>query len=162
MGVPFTPKVENSELFAGETLHGASYQGGKAFKDKRVIVLGAGNTAADICQDLHFHGAAAVTMVQRSVTCVVSDTFVREEFDLAWPDDVPVPISDFKAAAMPNGLLRQISIANQEQALAIDRDMHRSLEEKGLRLTYGPQGAGQKLLVFERLGGKANHFDFFV
>ena len=159
LGAPLVPNIANFDEYKGQIIHAAKYQGGAPFRGKRVVVLGAGNTAADVCQDLSFHGAASVTMVQRSETCVVSDKFIREEFKFAWPDDVPVPVSDFKAAAMPNGLLRDLSIANKEQAMAIDTEMRKALEKSGLKLNYGPQGAGQKLLVFERLGGE---FHFFL
>ena len=39
-------------------------------EDLRVVVFGTGTSAHDICQDLHVHGAAQVTMIQRAPTIV--------------------------------------------------------------------------------------------
>jgi cation diffusion facilitator CzcD-associated flavoprotein CzcO len=97
LGSPNIPKIANKDLFKGETLHANKYRGGKNYTGKRVAVIGAGNTSADICQDLSFCGASSVTMVQRSSTCVVSSEIVMPNFLQAFPDGVPHEISDFDA-----------------------------------------------------------------
>lgn len=153
-GTPFMPTIPGADIFTGELLHASAYAGGEPYAGKRVVVVGAGNTAADMCQDLEFRGAASVTMLQRSVTCVVSDAFIKNEFSMTWPEGVPVDISDFKIASMPLGLLRHISIDNIGHEESFHRDMHDGLRKAGLKLSFGPDRAGQKILVFERLGGQ--------
>lgn len=153
LGDPLVPTIPSSSLFRGTTLHASSFQGGKSYEGKRVLVVGAGNTSADVCQDLVFRNAAAVTMLQRSETCVVSAALVKEGFDVRWPEGVPIDVCDFRAAAMPLGLLKKLMIGRGDEMKAYDKDMHKGLEEKGLKLTFGPEGEGQVLLVFERLGG---------
>ena len=41
----------------------------------------------------------------------------------------------------------------KEEDMKFDREMHEGLTKKGLKLSFGPEGEGQRLLVFERLGG---------
>ena len=153
LGEPLIPTIPSSSTFQGTILHASTYQGGRPFKGKRVLVVGAGNTGADVCQDLVFRGAASVTMLQRSATCVVSAALVKQGFDLRWPEGVPTDVCDFRTAAMPLGLLKKVMIGRGEEIKAFDREMLEGLEEKGLKLTFGPEGEGQTLLVFERLGG---------
>jgi cation diffusion facilitator CzcD-associated flavoprotein CzcO len=60
------------ETFEGKTMHSSSFKGGSAdYKDKKVIVVGSGNSAHDISQACCKAGAS-VTMIQRSPTFVVS------------------------------------------------------------------------------------------
>ncbi|KAJ7614510.1 hypothetical protein FB45DRAFT_1110310 [Roridomyces roridus] len=55
LGAQNYPTVCSPELFTGLTLHAANYHGGALYSGPRVIVVGAGNSAADICQDLVVH-----------------------------------------------------------------------------------------------------------
>ncbi|TDL17734.1 FAD/NAD-binding domain-containing protein [Rickenella mellea] len=152
LGDPFVPQVEGTDKFIGDHLHAVQYAGGARYAGKRVAVIGAGNTSADICQDLCHHGAD-VTMVQRSDTCVVSAALVAKQLSEIWPEGVPTEISDFKTAAMPLGLLKQLLQAASEQSQAFDKQMHDDLRKSGLRLNYGPENSGQLFLVFQRGGG---------
>ncbi|KAJ7079457.1 FAD/NAD-P-binding domain-containing protein [Mycena belliarum] len=88
LGAPLIPPVRDPERFRGITLHAGYYHGGAPFAGKRVIVVGAGNSAADICQDVTFHGGN-VTMVQRSSTCVVSAANARRQMEQLWPANAP-------------------------------------------------------------------------
>ncbi|KAJ7433671.1 FAD/NAD-P-binding domain-containing protein [Mycena galericulata] len=152
-GAPLTPSIPNADLFAGTTLHAAEYHGGKVFTGKRTLVVGAGNSAADICQDLAFHDAAAVTMLQRSETCVVSVASVGRMLERLWPADVPTAIADLKADAMPLLLLRKIGSETTDAMWEEERETHAGLREAGLKLTMGKDGSGQYPLVYERFGG---------
>ncbi|KAJ7091724.1 FAD/NAD-P-binding domain-containing protein [Mycena crocata] len=128
VGAPRIPSVSGAELFTGINIHSSAYGGGKAFVAKRTLVVGAGNSAADICQDLAFQGAKEVTMLQRSSTCVVSAEGVAQMAGMLWPSHVPTDIADFKVQAMPYLLA-------------------------GLSLTMGNYGSGQYPMIFERFGG---------
>lgn len=52
---PVIPHFEGQELFAGEIIHSAFYAGPGAYKGKRVLVIGAGNSGAQIFADLVDH-----------------------------------------------------------------------------------------------------------
>jgi len=66
-GTAYTPKLQNQETFAGVTMHSSQYVSGASQEGKKVVVVGSGTSAHDICQDLWEHGAD-VTMIQRSPT----------------------------------------------------------------------------------------------
>ena len=74
-GMSGFPQISRSiaglENFAGTAVHSSKFEGGAAWKGKRAVVVGSGTSAHDICQDLHAHGAAEVTMIQRAPTIVV-------------------------------------------------------------------------------------------
>ena len=72
LGEPNVPTFANRDQFRGPVLHTTEYMDSAPFAGKRVVVVGAGNTAIDVCQDLVGVHAESVTMVQRSKTCVVS------------------------------------------------------------------------------------------
>ncbi|KAL0948592.1 hypothetical protein HGRIS_011150 [Hohenbuehelia grisea] len=153
LGSPQVPRIPNSNEFAGSIIHTGSFNGAAPFTGKRVIVVGAGNTSADVCQDLVTHNAAEVTVVQRSSSCVISVNTVKDRLLAMWPEGVPTEISDFKSASMPFGLLKKIFIDGADDAWALEKEMHDGLRKAGLQLNMGPSGAGQLTLVYERLGG---------
>ncbi|KAJ8694671.1 hypothetical protein PTI98_007327 [Pleurotus ostreatus] len=153
LGAPHMPTFDGRDGFKGTILHTIDFRGGKLFKDKKVVVVGAGNSAADICQDLVHHGAASVTMVQRSSTCVVTAESVHAVVDAKWPDGVPIDISDFKSESLPFGLLKKLLSSNEQKTRDDHNAMHEGLTKAGLRLNMGIDGAGFFSLLHERLGG---------
>ncbi|KAF7313083.1 hypothetical protein MKEN_00994100 [Mycena kentingensis (nom. inval.)] len=139
LGSAYYPPMANPSVFGGTILHTANYHGAAAFSGKRVVVVGAGNSAADVCQDSVVAGAASVTMVQRSSTCVMSVETARAGQLNFWPEGVPTEVADLKVNALPT--------------LLIEKPVHEGLREAGLKLNMGPDGAGAYLLMFERFGG---------
>lgn len=156
LGRAYVPAVHGLEQFLGPTYHSQDYQGGAAFKGKHVVVVGAGNSASDICQDLVVQGAGSVTMLQRSATCVQSRDHVNEAIRAMFPESVPTEICDFKAGSMPVGLLKKLAIATQDQEWAAQEELSALLRKGGLRLTLGPEGQGLMILVYERFGGTSS------
>jgi cation diffusion facilitator CzcD-associated flavoprotein CzcO len=152
-GFPHIPVIPHLENFRGEVLHTSQFPGGQRFAGLRVVVIGAGNSSADICQDLTFRGAASVTMVQRSKTCVVSTRETTKSFAQAYPKDRPVEISDFKRAAMPLGMVRVMSRATADQAQAADKEMLEGLRKAGFQNYYGEDSSGPGILYYSRGGG---------
>ncbi|KAF7362792.1 Flavin-binding monooxygenase [Mycena venus] len=153
LGAPRFPSVPDIDLFRGTTLHAATYPGGKGFMGNRTLVVGAGNSSADICQDLAFHGAAEVTMLQRSSTCVVSADSVAQTLERLWPPHVPTDVADFMSQAVPFLLIREIGKATTQHILAQQKETHEGLREAGLKLNMGTDGSGHYPLAYERFGG---------
>ncbi|KAJ7056138.1 FAD/NAD-P-binding domain-containing protein [Mycena amicta] len=153
LGGPRYPVIRDPSLFHGVTLHAAHYHGGAPFAGKRVIVIGAANSAADVCQDLVFHKAQSVTMVQRSSTCVVSAHTAQLQMRGIWPEEVPVEDSDFKSQATPLTLMKRW-LAKMEGAMwESEKETHRGLRQAGMKLNMGIDGSGPFPLQFERFGG---------
>lgn len=72
-GIGLNPKPLKSpglEDFKGPVVHSKHYASGADFTGKRVLVVGSGTSAFDICYDLYLKGADP-TMLQRSETSVV-------------------------------------------------------------------------------------------
>tara|TARA_B100001971_G_C18267956_1_gene595929 strand:- start:21953 stop:23338 length:1386 start_codon:yes stop_codon:yes gene_type:complete len=59
-----TPKWEGVETFPGEVMHAANYRSNDVFAGKRVLIVGCGNSAADISVDA-VHRAESVHMSVR-------------------------------------------------------------------------------------------------
>ncbi|KAF7346861.1 Flavin-binding monooxygenase [Mycena sanguinolenta] len=144
IGAPHVPSIPDAELFEGSNIHSAGYPGGKDYVGKRILVVGAGNSSADICQDLAFHKAAEVTMLQRSTTCIISAKTVRRTLEQLYPYDVPTDVSDFKTQALP-------FFGSEGDGKSKNRAD--GLREAGMSLTMGKDGGGQYPLIYERFGG---------
>ena len=155
LGAPYTPAFAQRELFRGRVLHAAEYVDAAVFAGARVVVVGAGNSAHDICRDLVWAKAASVTMVQRSATCVSSRENTGKRSNQLWARDTPVAIGDLKFASTPLGFIKQSMIARQAEQWEAERELHEKLRRGGLKLTLGPEGAGQFIMVWERLGGES-------
>ncbi|THG97872.1 hypothetical protein EW026_g4211 [Hermanssonia centrifuga] len=152
-GDPYTPTLENRDRFTGTAIHATQYMNPKIFLGKDVIVVGAGNSSIDICQDLATNGAKSVTMVQRSSTCVVSRKHVAQGLSSIWQQGVPVEVGDFKFASTPFGFSKKMMINRVQESWAEETELHDKLRMGGLKINMGPEGQGQFLLVFERGGG---------
>jgi cation diffusion facilitator CzcD-associated flavoprotein CzcO len=70
---PVLPKVEGLGEFRGECLHSAHYRRASRFMGRRVLVVGAGNSGADIATDL-VHGGADVAWSLREAVFAVPMT----------------------------------------------------------------------------------------
>jgi indole-3-pyruvate monooxygenase len=60
--VPKIPEIPGRASFAGRVLHSAEYRNARPFAGRSVLVVGSGNSAAEICLDLVEGGARAVAM----------------------------------------------------------------------------------------------------
>ncbi len=157
LGEPNIPDIPEVAQFSGQVMHSQQFAGGTPYAGKRVVVIGAGNSSIDICQDLVLRGAESVTMVQRSQTCVLAREYVCELLRRSFPEDVPLPVADFRWGSFPLGLLKQLTIADQQSAWDANKELHDKLRKGGLNLSMGPEGQGIYLLTLERGGGAYCH-----
>ena len=67
--VPFVPDWRGS--FSGELVHSADYRRGDPYRGRRVLVVGGGNSGAEIAVDLARAGASAVLLAVRTPPAVV-------------------------------------------------------------------------------------------
>jgi putative flavoprotein involved in K+ transport len=63
---PFLPEWQGREDFTGEIVHASSYRNPTPYQGKEVLVVGAGNSGAEIALDLVEGGAAAVRLSVRT------------------------------------------------------------------------------------------------
>ncbi len=75
-GQPVWPNFPSLDQYRGEMLHSSSYRSGRVFQDRRVLVVGAGNSGMEIAVDLVEQGARQVAVSMRSVPPVVPRDFL--------------------------------------------------------------------------------------
>ena len=158
LGPPRIPTVPGADTFKGFIQHALNFSGADGFAGKRVLVVGAANTAADICQDLHVSGAKAVTLLQRSSTCFVTSAWLRAHYAREYPVDMPTDVRDLKSASMPPGLLERLVRDGRKKGKGPtdseeDRIMKDGLRERGFKMNEGWEGLGAWFLVLEKFGG---------
>ncbi|HVN55023.1 MAG TPA: NAD(P)/FAD-dependent oxidoreductase [Anaerolineaceae bacterium] len=68
---PVYPDWPGLATYRGVTLHSARYRSGRAFRNRRVLVIGAGNSGMEIAVDLAEQGAALAAISMRTAPPVV-------------------------------------------------------------------------------------------
>ena len=74
---PNVPRIEGEREFAGRILHSRDYRDATPFAGQRVLVVGMGNTGAEIALDLAEHGVATTLSVRSPVNIVLRDVLGR-------------------------------------------------------------------------------------
>lgn len=74
---PLRPALAGREHFAGTIIHSRDYRNASAWRGRAVLVVGMGNTGAEIALDLVEHGAAATLSVRSPVNIVRRDVLGR-------------------------------------------------------------------------------------
>ncbi len=72
---PSLPAWPDQDRFRGPILHSAQYAIGEPFRDQRVLVIGYGNSGAEIAVDLYEHGATVGMAVRSPINVVFRDHY---------------------------------------------------------------------------------------
>ncbi|MFE7529690.1 ArsO family NAD(P)H-dependent flavin-containing monooxygenase [Kitasatospora sp. NPDC057542] len=80
---PFVPAVPGRELFSGRQLHTTGYHRATDFTDQRVVVVGGGNSGAQIAADLIGHAAAVRWVTRRPARLLPDEIDGRALFEIA-------------------------------------------------------------------------------
>lgn len=75
--VPYMPVWPGQNLFHGTLIHSKDYRNAALFAGKKVLVIGMGNTGAELALDLHEHGAFPVLSVRSPVNIILRDVLGR-------------------------------------------------------------------------------------
>ncbi len=151
-GAPAIPDIPTLSNFRGTVLHSSQYDDAEAWRGKRALIIGTGNSGHDIAQDLHGVGAT-VTMAQRSSTMVVN-VEPSAQLPYALYDEGPsLEDCDLITTSMPLSLSKKSHRALTEQAKKLDRELLDGLERAGFRLNFGDDGLGWQFLYLTRGGG---------
>ncbi len=151
-GIPNLPDIPTLRNFSGTILHSSQYGDAEAWKDKKVLVIGSGNSGHDIAQDLYSNGAK-VTLVQRSPTLIVN-VEPSAQLPYALYDEGPsLEDCDLITASIPLWVAKRSHILLTQQAKKLDGDLLDGLERKGFRLDFGEDGTGWQFKYLTRGGG---------
>jgi putative flavoprotein involved in K+ transport len=151
-GIPSIPNIDLLKDFPGKVVHSSQYEDGEAWKGRRALVIGTGNSGHDIAQDLYSAGAK-VTIVQRSPTLITNcDPSAQLVYSL-YSEGPPLEDCDLITASIPLGLARESHKLATRHAKQLDKDLLERLERKGFRLCDGEDGTGWQFLYLTRGGG---------
>ena len=127
--------------FRGEELHSATYRNAKAWKGKKVVVLGASTTALDIGQDCAREGID-VTLIQRGHTRVYPQGHIGAAQDFLWQEGTPTEVADTISSQDPLKLQAQLSEVIMDQLQdGYDPDYYTGMKKAG----FLAQTSGSKL-----------------
>ena len=152
------PTIEGQERFRGEQQHSSQHSGPEAYAGKKVVVIGANNSAHDICAALWEHGAD-VTMVQRSSTHIVrSDSLMDIGLgDLYSERAVASGMSTKKAdlvfASLPYRIMADFQVPLYDRIRERDAEFYRQLEAAGFMLDFGDDDSGLFMKYLRRASG---------
>lgn len=157
-GVPNVPHFPGAEEFAGEQHHSSRHPGPDAYRGKQVVVIGANNSAHDICAAL-WENDADVTMVQRSSTHIVkSDSLMQHALGPLYSEEalangITTDKADLIFASIPYRLLPDFQRPAFDAIREQDADFYRRLERAGFLLDFGADDSGLFLKYLRRGSG---------
>src|SRR5690606_26467037 len=136
----------------------SQHPGGESWPCKRAGVIGANNSAHDICADLVENGAE-VTMVQRSSTHIVrSDSLMDIVFGPLYSEDaveqgLTTDKADMLFASTPYKVMPEFHRQAFEQVKARDKEFYERLSAAGFMLDFGDDESGLFLKYVRRGSG---------
>jgi cation diffusion facilitator CzcD-associated flavoprotein CzcO len=151
-GAPVVPEIPALQKFRGTVIHASQYEDGEAWRGKSVLIVGTGNSAHDIAQDLHSAGARA-TLIQRGSTMVVQvEPSAQLQYAL-YDEGPPLEDCDLITVSVPLPVARKSHIALTEQAKKLDQPLLEGLARRGFRLDFGDDNTGWQFKYLTRGGG---------
>ena len=157
-GIPNIPSLPGQDVFEGEQHHSSQHPGGEAYAGKKVVVLGANNSAHDICAALWEHGAD-VTMIQRSSTHIIKSNSLMDNVlgGLYSEEAVQNGMTTYKAdltfASIPFRIMPEFHIPLYQQVAEQDKEFYQGLEKAGFMLDFGDDGSGLFMKYLRRASG---------
>jgi cation diffusion facilitator CzcD-associated flavoprotein CzcO len=151
-GRPRIPEMPGLDAFDGEVMHSSGFAGGSAYAGRAAVVVGTGNSGHDVAQDLHAHGAA-VTMVQRSPTCVISLVPGGTMVYALYSEGPPVEDVDLITAAIPYPVLQSSYQWLTRKTCELDRDLLDGLHAVGFETDFEPDLTGFHMRYLRTGGG---------
>ena len=157
-GKAFVPTFKGQDIFKGEQQHSSQHDGPDAYRGKKVVVIGANNSAHDICAALWEHGAD-VTMVQRSSTHIVkSDSLMDLALgglysEQAVANGITTDKADMIFASIPYKIMAEFHVPVYDQIKERDKDFYRDLEKAGFMLDFGDDESGLFMKYLRRGSG---------
>ncbi|WP_461666347.1 NAD(P)-binding domain-containing protein [Gordonia sputi] len=157
-GKPNVPSFPGQDVFAGEQHHSSQHPGPDGFAGKRVVVVGANNSAHDICKALVEHGIDT-TMIQRSSTHIVKSDSLMEiglgalYSEQAVASGMTTKKADLTFASLPYRIMHEFQIPLYDQIRERDKDFYARLEAAGFDLDFGDDDSGLFMKYLRRGSG---------
>ncbi|WP_280298229.1 NAD(P)/FAD-dependent oxidoreductase [Nocardia neocaledoniensis] len=157
-GKPNIPDFPGMERFRGDQHHSSQHPGPDRYAGKRAVVIGANNSAHDICAAL-WEAGAQVTMVQRSSTHIVKSDSLMEiglgdlYSERALAAGMTTQKADLTFASLPYRIMHEFQIPVYDAIRERDADFYARLERAGFDLDWGDDGSGLFMKYLRRGSG---------
>lgn len=149
--IPIVPAFTGQAEFKGTLIHSANYWSAETWKGKAGVVIGSGNTAHDVAQDMVEAGLSSITMVQRSRTFVLPSENFAKVISKSYNADIETHVADRAAYSMPNAVTRLMSRKVLHTMADEEPERFDALERAGFRCErYGDM----QWHLLERFGGQ--------
>jgi putative flavoprotein involved in K+ transport len=152
VGEPKLPDTPGLSEFGGDLLHAHSFKSGAEWRGKKAIILGVGNSAHDIAQDLHGHGAD-VKMIQRGSITVLSLQSASLNYSVYYNEGLSLDECDLIVSTNTFPLLLRGYQLLTKRAQENDAALHAGLKARGFKLDAGPFNGGHQMKVRQSHGG---------
>jgi putative flavoprotein involved in K+ transport len=116
---PLQPNWPGREHFTGELLHARDYRSGSPYRGLDVLVVGAGNTGAEIAVDLAEHAASRVRLAVRT------PPYVLRRSQLGIPTQLTAVLLRYVPAAVADRLAEPV------RKMSVPRLDHKGLPDPG-------------------------------
>ncbi|MEZ4408159.1 MAG: NAD(P)/FAD-dependent oxidoreductase [Polyangiales bacterium] len=172
---PHTPTFEGRDRFAGEVLHSGEYRNGNAYRGKRALVVGVGNSGAEIALDLWESGATTALSARSPQHVLPRDVFgipaqvnsvlflsrmptrVADRFALAVSDRF---IGDLSRYGLPRPELGPISLLKRGRVPLMDIGTVALIKQGHVKVYPGPARFTEDGVTFT--DGRSAPFDVVV
>lgn len=158
VGDAIIPHFPQQNKYKGAVYHGSQHSDASVHGDlrnKKVVVVGSGNSAHDICQNFHACGAGSVTMVQRGGTYVLTaekglPMLHTGRYEEGGP---PTDDCDISGQSMPIPIQFAFNVYGTKGISAIDRETLDGLTKAGFKIDLGEDESGIYRKYITRGGG---------
>ncbi|MFW0796518.1 NAD(P)/FAD-dependent oxidoreductase [Gordonia sp. CPCC 205515] len=152
------PTIPGQDVFAGEQHHSSQHPGPDGYAGKKVVVIGANNSAHDICKALVENGIDT-TMVQRSSTHIVrSDSLMEVGLGALYSEQavesgMTTKKADLTFASLPYRIMHEFQIPIYDEIRERDKEFYQRLEDAGFDLDFGDDESGLFMKYLRRGSG---------
>ncbi|KAI4850494.1 flavin-containing monooxygenase [Aureobasidium sp. EXF-8845] len=139
LDVPRRPaEYPHRDEYQGTVLHSVEWKNADAFTGKKGIIIGAANSAFDIAKNMVDSNMAEITIVQRSVTHVMSSTVLYPIQDALYNPHMDVGLSDRMSLTPPYAMGRLMIMAGAGALQAQESHRYDYLKEAGFNFHQNP------------------------
>ena len=151
-GIARIPSLPGLGDYSGQVVHSHSFTNGTAWRGKKALVLGTGNSGHDVAQDLHSHGAET-TIIQRGSTTVVSIDPSAKLNNAIYEEGPPLEDCDLLAAAATYPLVVRAYQLAVQRMVEFDKKLIEGLIARGFKYDLGEDKTGHQMKYRRRGGG---------
>ncbi len=151
-GIPKVPELPGLKDFKGVVTHAHAFTDGREYRGQKALIIGTGNSAHDIAQDLHSNGVET-TIVQRGSTTVVSISPSAVTNYAIYNEGPPLEDCDLLAATSTYPLVVRGYQMAVKRMVELDKDLIAGLKGIGFKYDIGADGTGHQMKYQRRGGG---------